>query len=399
MADAAAALAPAGPTTVSVECVDDLARLEQHLAEWEQLAAAAAEPNVFYEPWMLLPALRHLHRQWRVRFLLVWGTDVSGKPQLQALFPLMRGRRYRRLPLPVCRLLRYYYSSLSTPLVRREALTESLAALLDWFEAGPQGRGVFELRMMSSDGPVGQTLLRLLDERPQLQVHADRYSRALLRLQGSAERYVNAVIKPSERRKLRRRERRLGEQGRVEYRELTANDAVDPWIDAFLALEANGWKGKRGSAFGMTPDGAEFFRDICRGAFARGRLHMFQLCLDGRPLAQLCRFAAQDGMFAFRTAYDERYAQFSPGVLLALHHSRLVHERGQPSWIDSCAAPDASVPNRLWPARRHLINLRLVRSGSPAAVALRLLRIVDRLHEKGRAKLRKLRAAAQKTSQ
>ena len=43
---------------MSVVIVDDLTALEKHIAAWEELAAAAIEPNVFYEPWMLMPALR-----------------------------------------------------------------------------------------------------------------------------------------------------------------------------------------------------------------------------------------------------------------------------------------------------------------------------------------------------
>src|SRR6185369_12429325 len=43
---------------MSVVIADDLTALEKHVAAWEELAVAAIEPNVFYEPWMLMPALR-----------------------------------------------------------------------------------------------------------------------------------------------------------------------------------------------------------------------------------------------------------------------------------------------------------------------------------------------------
>jgi len=45
-------------TTFSIIAVEDFAQLEEHLPAWEDLALAAIEPNVFYESWMLLPALR-----------------------------------------------------------------------------------------------------------------------------------------------------------------------------------------------------------------------------------------------------------------------------------------------------------------------------------------------------
>src|SRR5262245_22457654 len=43
---------------MSVVIVDDLTVLEKRIGAWEELAAAAIEPNVFYEPWMLMPALK-----------------------------------------------------------------------------------------------------------------------------------------------------------------------------------------------------------------------------------------------------------------------------------------------------------------------------------------------------
>src|SRR5258708_39527552 len=51
---------PASPKAkdrMSVVVVRDLSTLSGFVPAWEELAAAALEPNVFYEHWMLLPAL------------------------------------------------------------------------------------------------------------------------------------------------------------------------------------------------------------------------------------------------------------------------------------------------------------------------------------------------------
>ena len=55
-ADALPLLAPAR-RRMSVIAVRDLIALSAFVPAWEELAAAALEPNVFYEHWMLLPAL------------------------------------------------------------------------------------------------------------------------------------------------------------------------------------------------------------------------------------------------------------------------------------------------------------------------------------------------------
>src|SRR5689334_24097610 len=43
--------------SMQITVIAELAGLKALTAEWEELAAAAVEPNPFYEPWMALPAL------------------------------------------------------------------------------------------------------------------------------------------------------------------------------------------------------------------------------------------------------------------------------------------------------------------------------------------------------
>ena len=79
---------------------------------------------------------------------------------------------------------------------------------------------------------------------------------------------------------------------------------------------------------------------------------MLAIHLDGRAIAQKCNFLAGDGAFAFKIAYDERYADFSPGVLLELENIRRIHASQAIRWMDSCAAPNHFMINRLWTERR-----------------------------------------------
>ena len=44
--------------------------LEQHVVEWRRLASAALEPNPFYEPALMLPALRSLRGETKVEVVL-----------------------------------------------------------------------------------------------------------------------------------------------------------------------------------------------------------------------------------------------------------------------------------------------------------------------------------------
>ncbi|HEX4874293.1 MAG TPA: hypothetical protein VFV06_05265, partial [Sphingorhabdus sp.] len=57
------------------------------------------------------------------------------------------------------------------------------------------------------------------------------------------------------------------------------------------------------------------------------------------------------GAFSFKTAFDEDYARFSPGVLLQIHNLALLEREGI-EWCDSCAAQDHPMIDSIWSGRR-----------------------------------------------
>src|SRR6185436_20120286 len=78
-------------TGLSIMVVEKLADLEPYISAWEDLVDAAIEPNVFYEPWMLMPAIRAFGAGRSVLFALILAPNPSrplGPPILAGLFPL-----------------------------------------------------------------------------------------------------------------------------------------------------------------------------------------------------------------------------------------------------------------------------------------------------------------------
>ena len=89
-------------------------------------------------------------------------------------------------------------------------------------------------------------------------------------------------------------------------------------------------------------------------AHQRGRLMMMGLRLDGRPVALKYNLLAGDGAFAFKIAFDESFARYSPDVLLELDNIHRLHRMPAVRWMDSCAAPNRFMINHLWPERREM---------------------------------------------
>jgi CelD/BcsL family acetyltransferase involved in cellulose biosynthesis len=338
----------------------------------------AAEPNVFFEPWFLLPALRSFHSERRVLLALIWGNDSAGREQLYGLFPLEFGFAQRALPIAVARVFRFDYCALCTPLIHRDHVQTVWRRVLQWCSELPQHH-MLELKLMGGDGPVWRGLHNELSETVGFDVSEQTSDRALW----AHEVDGGATLSLSSRKRadLRRLERRLGETGTVRYAEF-ANGELSRWVEDFLWLEASGWKGAAGTAFANRPNRRAFFGAICHSAAAHGRLHMLQLRLDKRPVAQICQFSAQEGLFAFRIAYDEAYAKYSPGLLLSLHHTALVNKRHVHHWIDSCGASNSPMVNRIWRARRRLVDVRIASRLRGSRIAFNLLDRLDRLRQR-----------------
>jgi CelD/BcsL family acetyltransferase involved in cellulose biosynthesis len=364
---------PGGPrthsparTAFSVVALEDPAELERYLPAWDNLAAAALEPNVFYESWMLLPALRSYGAGQSLTIVLVFAPPQSGsrgQPLLCGLFPLERGSRFMGIPIRVLSFWHYLHCYLQVPLIRAGYGMECLEALFNWLATDPRGATLLNCYRITGEGPFAHLLLEYLEEHPRHTLVTECYTRALLRPR-EGERYLATALSGDKRKKLRRAEERLRELGPVNYAVLTREEELDCWLADFLRLEATGWKGQQGTALNCTETDRRFFLDATRAAFQRRRLMLLALQVAGRPVAQQCNFLTPGGAFAFKVAYDAGYARYSPGVLLELENIRCVHARDDIPWMDSCTSAGPSIIKQLWLDRR-TIQTVLVETGRP----------------------------------
>jgi hypothetical protein len=376
---------------MSVVIVDDLTALEKHVAAWEELAAAAIEPNVFYEPWMLMPALRAYGGAGRLLFALVQTPDPArplGPPLLCGFFPLELKGHYdgisSRLPIKtLCLWKKPEMIYLCAPLLRAGYGREALAAFFDWLSAGGHDCSLMEFGFVTGEGPFHHLLLDYLNQHLKFTYVTEAFTRALFRPAADAEDYVRSALGRFRRKELRRLEKRLAETGRLEYATLdpdvggAGGDDVDTWIEEFLEFEAKSWKGKGGRALVCSGTDRKYFVEIAREAFRRGKLMMLALLFNGRPIAYKVNFLSGAGSFAFKIAFDEEYARYSPGVLLELENIRLLHDRTQIKWMDSCANPDRFMINQLWTDRRAIQTLLIStgkRQGDLVVAAIPLLK-------------------------
>ena len=141
---------------------------------------------------------------------------------------------------------------------------------------------------------------------------------------------VESRVDAKFRQNLRRRRRRLSEQGEVKYALLDGKDAreLDCALADFFVIEASGWKGRGGTAIAQRPELVGFYTQVARDAARRGALALGFLELSGRRIAAHFSIVHGRGHYLLKLGYDESFHEFSPGQQLTSEMIRDTCQRG-----------------------------------------------------------------------
>lgn len=231
---------------------------------------------------------------------------------------------------------------LGTPLVTTTGGREAAACLVKGLseQAERVGADLVIMDWVGNDGPTAQLLRDVAAHATHPLLEFESWERALLRRRsGDDGQYWLRRVGKHRLRTIRQHRRHLDAalETSLGLRKRVDNAA----IDEFLRLEASGWKGHRpdGLAFRRQEGPARFFDEVCRRYIDEGRLWFISLEAAGSPIAMICFVRAGEGEFAFRTAYDEEFARFGPGVQLFVDAMDDFARRTDACWLDTCSAP------------------------------------------------------------
>ncbi len=336
-------------------------------ASWDAVAARASESNAFAERWFMTASARHLDIPADARMLVVRAED-----QLIGMMPIFVAPKYGRMPVRHVENWLHYNCFFGAPLVRRSFESYFWYRALDLLDADPNAPAFLHLVALDGDGPLADALLKA--RKGSAIVY--RSTRAMLQSDLSPNDYYEATVRKKKRKEIGRLQHRLAEMGAVNFSRLSDAADLEAWIDAFLALEASGWKGRDGAALANERATEGFVRDAMRGAFAAGHLEIVRLDLDGRVIAMLVNFLTPPGSFSFKIAFDEEFARFSPGVLIQLENLKILEVPGV-RWMDSCAVEDHPMINSLWAERRDIVRITVPLKGKRRRATFAVCRALE----------------------
>lgn len=115
---------------------------------------------------------------------------------------------------------------------------------------------------------------------------------------------------------VRRRRRRLAEQGEVSFAIETGSDRLDEHLEAGFRIEGSGWKTESGTAIVSRPETRAFYTDVARWAAERGSLGLAFLRVGERPVAFFFLVIENGVIYHLKGGYDASFSKLAPGMLI-----------------------------------------------------------------------------------
>lgn len=352
---------------------------------WRALEARAVEPNGYYLADWELAVNASVEGLTDVSALTAWnrGSQIG-------LLPVISLRRAHRLPLPVL-VNADAYGTLSTPLLDRDAAREAAAAL--FAQARQSGARAIVFHSVSLEGPAMAAMRDVLAEDGLSPRVITSHVRASLDATRDAEDVLRDGLGPKKLKELRRQRNRLAEQGEVTFHVARTPDEVAAILDTFLALEASGWKGMRGTALQQRAGDEAFIRRATAALAARGQCEIVTLKVGDSAVASGVMVRHLDRAYYFKIGIDERFAKYSPGVQLTLDVTRHLCADPAIASADSTAAPGHPMIDPIWRERLAIgdVVLPLYKNDPVAALTYAVLSLRHRTREAAKKIVHRLR--------
>jgi CelD/BcsL family acetyltransferase involved in cellulose biosynthesis len=149
----------------------------------------------------------------------------------------------------------------------------------------------------------------------------------IIDLDGTFEEWRERT-RPRWRTPIERLARKMRREHDADVRLVAAPDDLGAAIDAALALEAAGWKGREGTAIASSPPAAAFYRGVA-GAFAdRDAFRISSIALDGELVAVALCLLHGGRLWQLKIAFDEGHRKLAPGLVLHVEAVQRCFELG-----------------------------------------------------------------------
>lgn len=314
-------------------------------AEWADLTKRAS-PNVFMNPAALTAASEIKFAQ--VYVLLAWEEGEAPR-KLVGVWALQM-RKIAPFWPALLEALPYNYAFLSSPVIDPAFIDDVIPAFFAAVEKNPALPNVINLQSFNAESPGYDAMVKALVARSGQQLKLSESVRPFVTREFGVKR------SGSTRKKLRQDWNRLSALGSVDIVNDRTPGGAREAFEAFLALEADSWKGARGTALLCDENDAAFVRRLVGGLAAQQNASVALLRIDGRAIAAQVLMYCGTMAYTWKTAFNADYGKYSPGALLIDKVTEELFSAPGIDAIDSCSA-EGSFMAQLWTGRRNMVDL------------------------------------------
>ena len=330
------------PTPRGSFALEPVGALSRYADAINRLAERAVEPNPFFLPEFLAPAIQAFGP--RGLKLAIF----SDRDEVQFFAPV---RASRRGILRASRLTvwTHPYAPLGAPLIDVGASEQIADSLMERLQE--LGRRLILFPDLPLAGPAAK-ILRQAASRQGSVLAAAQTRRPILDADATDGAGAFDRMVPAKRqRELGRQLRRLSEIGAVSLMTARSPSEIDAAFTTFATLEASGWKGRRGTAINRSRKVSAFSRSAVVQFAESGRVAIDILRVGEVPAAALIRFDQGGLSVPWKVAYDEGFAAFSPGKQLMCDATRRWLADPNTRRVDPVCEEDNPLMAPLWPDR------------------------------------------------
>jgi CelD/BcsL family acetyltransferase involved in cellulose biosynthesis len=311
--------------------------------DWRGLTERAIEPNGYYLPDWELAVNATAPGRTGASALAAWNDS-----RLIGLMPVVPLSRATQIPLPALASA-HPYGTLCTPLLDGDSAEDAAQLMIQ--AARNAGARALLLREVSLDGATMKAFNRVLRGEGLRSRILNWHLRASLDATRGADQLLQDALSSKKLKELRRQRHRLAEHGKVSFDVARSPQKVAAALEAFLKLEAGGWKGGRGTALAQVEGDAAFIRRATGALAENGQCEIVTLRAGETPVASGIVLRHQTRAFFFKIGVDERFAKYSPGVQLTIDLTRHLCADPLIASADSTASPDHPMINPIWRGR------------------------------------------------
>ena len=211
----------------------------------------------------------------------------------------------------------------------RQVTPEDVERFVDAFVAG-RWADLLLLPRLDEEGPTAK-LIEAIAEKKRLPVYKLAYDLSpYTALEGTWEEFICRRRSGKSRSAMRRKARRLGEKGTLEFRHFSTPAEVEALMDRVFQIYERRAEGVYRGPLWLSDSGQTFLKAWAVSMAERGVMDLAVMFVGERPLAFCYGFYNDTDYYQYGLAFDPdpQYYKYSPGLLLEEHQLKFSYSLG-----------------------------------------------------------------------